>query len=166
MATPSLPIVRTARLDRTGAYRYRCSRSWDPAGPRAAFVLLNPSAADARQDDPTLRRCIAFARAWGFGALDVVNLFARRTADPRRLARFADPVGPRNDRHVRAVVRAADFVLAGWGNAGRLLDRHRAAGRLLAGGPPPHCLGVTARGCPRHPLYVPSRIRPVPWDGA
>ncbi len=154
------PVARSARFDRSRSYRYRLGRSWDPAGGRAAFVLLNPSAADETQDDPTLRRCLGFARHWGFGVLEVVNLFAWRSAHPRDLRRVADPVGPRNDRHIRETVQAADFVLAGWGNAGTLQGRAAAVDAVLATLPAVHCLGVTKAGQPRHPLYVPAARRP------
>lgn len=158
-----LEIARTARFDRSGRYRYRLGRTWDAAGPRAAFVLLNPSAADHRRDDPTLRRCVGFARSWGFGSLEVVNLFAWRTADPGALRCVPDPVGPRNDRHIRAVLRDATFVLVGWGNAGGLGGRAATVCSILSVGPPAHCLGLTARGAPRHPLYVPAGREPLPW---
>jgi hypothetical protein len=156
-------VIRTAEFDQSGAYRYHLGRAWDGGGRRAAFVLLNPSRADAERDDPTIRRCIAFARAWGFGGLDVVNLFAWRCPRPRDLRAAADPVGPGNDRRLLRTARAADLVVAGWGNAGSWLGRDRTVGALLGGLGPVHCLGLTKQGRPRHPLYVPGAVRPRPY---
>jgi hypothetical protein len=143
-----------ALFDETGAYRYRLWRVWEGHLPRAAFVLLNPSTADAERNDPTIRRCIGFARAWGFGGVEVVNLFAFRVTLPADLKRSADPVGPDNDRHLHEVLRGAGCVVCGWGCHGSLLGRAaavRAAGLLPAAA---LCFGLTQGGEPRHPLYV------------
>jgi hypothetical protein len=153
-----------AVLDATGAYRYRLWRRWG-AGPAVVFVLLNPSSADANRDDPTLRRCAAFARRWGYPAVEVVNLFGYRGADPRCLRAVADPVGPANDGHLRRAARAAGLVVAGWGTHGRLHGRDGVVGAWLAAAVPERlaCLGTTASGLPRHPLRVPGSALPVPW---
>ncbi len=107
----------TATFDPTRTYRFHLSRTWDPAGPVVAFVMLNPSTADAHRLDPTVRRCVGFAAAWGFGALEVVNLFAFRATDPTDLSRCRDPVGTGNDRVVLEVARRADRVVVAWGTA-------------------------------------------------
>ncbi len=148
-----------------GPYRYRLWREWDASRPRVAFVLLNPSTADAAADDPTLRRCLGFARAWGFGALEVVNLFALRSPSPAALRAAADPIGPENDRHLAEVVASADAVVAGWGNHGALLGRADAVRRAALLPEDTLCLGVTAQGQPRHPLYVRAATAPVPFVG-
>lgn len=150
-----------AVLDPTGLYRYTLWREWDPAGLRVAFVMLNPSAADARRDDPTIRRCIAFAHAWGYGSLEVVNLFAYRTSRPATLQTVPDPIGPEADRYLLAAAYRAQLVVAAWGVHGSLRGRDQAALRLLAG--PLHCLGTTRRGHPRHPLYLSRETVPVPY---
>ena len=146
---------RGAVFDATGQYRYHLWRAWDAALPRVAFVLLNPARADAVHDDPTLRRCLGFARAWGYGRLDVVNLFAYRTPSPAVLRRAADPVGPDNDAILAEVAGWADLVVVGWGNGGRWRGRDTAVRRLL-GPAEVVCLGLTRLGQPRHPLYLPS----------
>jgi hypothetical protein len=155
-------LASGAVLDPTGAYRYRLWRRW-AAGPSVLFVLLNPSTADAERDDPTVRRCMAFARRWGFGAVEIVNLFALRTAVPRRLRAAPDPVGPDNDRHIALTARRADLIVAGWGAAGAYLGRSTAVAGLLRRQAPLYCLGRTACGQPRHPLYVRGDARPSPW---
>lgn len=147
-------VTRGVLFDPTGAYRYRLWRVWAPDAPRLAFVLLNPNAADAVHDDPTIRRCVGFARAWGYGGVDVVNLFAWRTPNPRALRAAPDPVGPDNDAHLQAVAARAALVVAGWGVHGALAGRDVVVRRLLAGYPLA-CLGLTKAGHPRHPLYLP-----------
>jgi hypothetical protein len=64
-------VKASATISRCGAYRYRLERQWDSEKAKVAFLMLNPSIADACQDDPTIRRCIGFARAWGHGGLIV-----------------------------------------------------------------------------------------------
>src|SRR5262249_14212908 len=91
-------VRRAAVISDCGRYRYSLTRRWgDAAEPRALFVMLNPSTADAEQDDPTIRRCIGFAKAWGMGSLEVVNLYALRATDPAALLSAPDPIGPKND---------------------------------------------------------------------
>src|SRR5438477_3912707 len=141
-----------AVFDASGRYRYRLRRWWAP-GPRVAFVMLNPNNADARTDDPTIRRCVGFARRWAFGSVDVVNLFGYRTSDPRDLMRVRDPVGPENDRHLRSALRAADAVVCAWGASPAAGPRARALAGLLDGRDL-RCLGRTLSGAPRHPLYL------------
>ncbi|MEO8632426.1 MAG: DUF1643 domain-containing protein, partial [Chloroflexota bacterium] len=104
-------------------YRYRLWRRWELSRPLIAFCMLNPSTADERSDDPTIRRCIGFARDWGYGGVEIVNVFALRATDPRELRRLRDPVGPRNDSYVLdAAERAASVVIA-WGAHGAFRSR-------------------------------------------
>lgn len=146
-----------AVLSECGTYRYRLSRTWDESLRPACWVLLNPSTADATEDDATIRRCVGFARAWGCGGIVVVNLFAYRATDPRELKRHPDPVGPENDRHIRATVEQCHPVVAGWGVHGVMLNRAEKVERLLRDvGVPLWCLGTTKDGHPRHPLYLAS----------
>lgn len=154
---PEGAITRGALWDPSGRYRYRLTRGWAGAGGhRVCFVLLNPSTADAERDDATIRRCLAFARTWGFGALEAVNLFALAATNPRALRAAADPVGPENDRHLQAAAAAADLVVCAWGAWGGYLHRDawvlprlRAAARGSL-----WCFGLTACGRPRHPLHL------------
>lgn len=146
-------------------YRYTLSRRFPEGTGTCLFVMLNPSTADSRRDDPTIRRCIGFARRWGFGQLRVVNLFALRATDPRGLRGAREPthvVGPRNDAVLHREVRRADVVVAAWGAHGTLHDR---AARVLEGLPDVdwQCLGTTRTGQPRHPLMLrgDTKLRPL-----
>ncbi len=152
---------RAASFDRTGSFRYSLVRAWDDALARLALVGLNPSTADHRADDPTIRRCIGFARAWGFGSVEVVNLFAFRATHPRDLLAAADPIGPRNDAAIARAVERSQLALLAWGNHGTHLGRDKVVARLIAetGVPRAH-LGYTKQAQPRHPLYVAGSTPP------
>jgi len=154
----------TATFDPTRRYRYRLTRTWDPSGPRVNFLMLNPSTADAQVLDPTVRRCVGFARSWGFGAVEVTNLFALRATDPRALEAHADPVGADNDRAIVDAARRADRVVVAWGTRGVLGGRAADVAGLIEGlGVRPLALRVTRTGHPGHPLYVPGDVEPEPW---
>ncbi len=135
-----------------GPYRYLLWRRWDLERPQVLWIMLNPSLADALVDDPTLRRVMGFSRAFGFGGLEVVNLFAWRSPSPEVLWRVADPIGPENDRVIREAVQRASMIVAAWGNTGMSYGRDRVVLSLVHG--PVFCLGVTRAGYPRHPLYI------------
>lgn len=153
----------TARFDPTRRYRYTLLRVWDPLLPRLCCCMLNPSTADIDQDDPTVARCGRFARDWGFGSLEVVNIFALRSTDPRKLYDASDPIGPANDAAILAAARRADLFLAAWGNHGALRSRGpQVLSRLSQRDIAPRCLAVTKQGHPKHPLYTPSNSLPLP----
>jgi hypothetical protein len=156
-------MQREAVFDCTGQYRYSLGRSWDQTAPRVGFVMLNPSRADAIVDDPTIRRCIAFAQTWHYGGLEVVNLFAYRTARPIELTQVSDPIGAGNDVYLRSLSQRVDRIILAWGNGGTLAGRAQAVLGLL---PVDRlcCLGCTKVGQPRHPLYLRRDVQPVRWD--
>lgn len=139
-----------------GEHRYLLWRVWDDALPRLLWVMLNPSTAGETEDDPTIKRCISFSQRWGYGGLDVANLFALRATDRRELRRAADPIGPENDRYIAEAAARASGIIVAWGEHGGYMGRARAVLALLARytTQPLHCLGVTKNGSPRHPLYV------------
>jgi len=146
-------------------YRYRLMRLWDRGLQRVAFVLLNPSTATERHNDPTVERCERRARALGFGAFVVVNLFALRATNPQRLRAHANPVGAKNDSHIAAACHWADICVAGWGNHGTHRQRGPAIAHMLARlDVPTYHLGLNQSGHPVHPLYVPYARQPSPWS--
>jgi hypothetical protein len=148
-----------------GAYRYLLWRTWDASRPRALWILLNPSVADARLDDRTLGRCKAYSANWQFGGLEIVNLFAFRTPHPHDLFQEADPVGQDNDQYLAAAARRATDIVLAWGAHGSHQQRDRAVLALLEAHTTvsPYCLGVTVSNSPRHPLYVARNIQPIPF---
>lgn len=144
-------------------YRYSLERQWD-AAPPLVCVMLNPSTATERANDPTIARCEARARAGGFGGVRIVNLFAFRATDPRDLKRAADPVGPDNDARLMAACAGAGLVLAGWGVHGAFQNRAAIVLAMLRdNGVQIHTLGLTKGGHPRHPLYIGYATQPELW---
>ncbi|WP_209598417.1 DUF1643 domain-containing protein [Ruegeria sp. HKCCSP351] len=145
-------------------YRYSLTRIWDPEGRKALFVMLNPSTATEVQNDPTVERCERRARALGFGAFQVTNIFAWRDTDPRKMRAAADPVGPENDAAILDGVQWADQVIAAWGTHGAHLERGPAVETLLRGtGQSLFHLGLTKDGHPKHPLYIAYTQQPELW---
>jgi hypothetical protein len=137
-------------------YRYRLWRQWNDALPSMAFIMLNPSTADDQQDDATVRKCIGFAHRHGAGGIEIVNLFAFRSRDPRVLAANGFPTGnPENDQYVRAVTLASGAVVCAWGAHARGLPRCREMILQLRGwGCVPYALALTKDCVPRHPLML------------
>lgn len=151
----------SAVFSKCDRYRYVLRRVWNSRKPTVMFVGLNPSTADAQKDDATIRRCVRFARDWGYGALVMTNLFAYRATRPHVLPRVADPVGPRNNWWLSTLRNRADLIVIAWGTRGALLERDRAVlGKLGA----VHCLGLTKGGHPKHPLYLRASATPAPFS--
>lgn len=150
-------MKKDAYISTCGHYRYSLRRIWDITKPFVTFVGLNPSTADARDDDPTIRRCIQFARNWNCGGIVMLNLFAFRSTDPKRLTEIIDPVGPANNLTVRGLCHEnVKFVVCAWGTKGNLLNRDNLTIQMLRrDGLKLYCLDTTKDGYPSHPLYIP-----------
>jgi hypothetical protein len=152
-------------------WRYRLDRIWAPEKGTVAFVMLNPSTADAEQDDATIRRCVGFAQDWGYGHLAVVNLYGFRATDPKELKEWIATdegwaIGRDNGRHVIEVCLQAQTIVAAWGaNAPeKRVEAVRATFRAL--GVRIDCLGYTKSGQPVHPLRQPKNamLRKYMWE--
>jgi hypothetical protein len=160
-------MLKSATFSPCRTYRYRLVRNWDPGNPAgAAFIGLNPSTADETQDDPTIRRCIAFAKSWGMGSLVMLNLFAFRATKPADMfgdVSFIDIVGPENDGHIAHACDLAQIVVAAWGNHGKFMGRDAKVRALVPG---LQVLRLNKDGSPAHPLYLPGRLTPMPWKEA
>jgi len=152
----------TAKFDSTEQYRYALTREWETGLGRTVFILLNPSTATAEENDPTVRRCIGFAMEWGHRSLEVVNAFALRSTEPKKLYGHSDPVGPENDRYILEAARRGDIIVAAWGTHGGLRNRDRDVMELLKG-IKVYCLKVTKFGFPQHPLYLAGRSKLIPY---
>jgi hypothetical protein len=148
-------MISSAQFSCCRTYRYSLRRIWSER-PLVLFVGLNPSTADETTDDPTVRRCIGFARRWRHGGLLLVNLFAYRSTDPAGLKRASDPIGPENDAAILDCCQSVTRVVVAWGVHGILEYRDRQVLSLLSR---PYCLGLTKSGAPRHPLYLSAATR-------
>jgi len=149
-----------AVISECGRYRYRLWRIWDDLAPVMVWVMLNPSTADGLTDDPTIRKCVGFAKSQRHGGIIVVNLFAWRATDKRELTKVTDPVGPENDEHIKWAVRAPILatVVAGWGSTAwhhRIGNRARTVNLLVRAQRPLHCFRRSKTFDPWHPLYLP-----------
>lgn len=123
--------------------------------------MVNPSTADETTNDPTILRCIEFAKSWGFGSLAVGNLFAYRTPSPAQMKLADAPIGPKNDYWLQKLKTDSTLAIAAWGNNGSYLGRNNEVLKLIPGF---HHLGLTQSGQPRHPLYLASNTQPVAWS--
>ncbi len=154
----------TAIFSEDRRYRYLLRRQVGESQKRVLFIMLNPSKADETRNDATIRRCIGFAQDWGFGILEVVNLFALMSTYPKALLKADDPVGSDNDAAVRAALESADTVVLAWGNHGLDHEKRAAAVTAMACGVArPCCLGLTVKGAPRHPLRLPRTATLEPF---
>lgn len=152
-------VKRSATFSPCRRYRYALWRTWDAARPGVLFIGLNPSTADEVADDPTIRRCMGYARSWGYGGVCVANLFAWRATKPADLRAAEDPVGADNDAWLARLADGASLVVAAWGNHGAWLGRSREVAEML---PDLHCLQRNRSGEPTHPLYLRRGLRPMP----
>ena len=156
-------------------YRYWLRREWPippdlfmgkyhkPVVKQVCFIGLNPSTADAKQNDPTINRCIAFAKSWGYSSLVMVNLFAMRSPNPKDLFSADDPIGgPRTDELIQEAVQASDVAVAMWGTEGSFMGRGMAVSRQY---PQLECLDISLGGHPKHLLYLPKWFEPYPFQG-
>ncbi len=138
---------------------------WERGFEYVQFIGLNPSTADETKDDPTIRRCVGYAKAWGYGALVMTNLFAWRETSPTLMMKQPQPVGPENDFHLLSVAVKAGCVVIAWGKDGDYLGRGGKVRRMLKdNGVRFDCLGRCQNGEPKHPLYLPKDLTPQRWE--
>lgn len=149
-----------AKISKDKIYRYDLSRIWDDTKPYVLFICLNPSTADEVVDDPTSKKCIQYAKSWGYGGMHIANLFAYRATNPNDLRMADDPIGKDNDKWLLKLSKDAGVVIAAWGNHGQFLNRDDEVTQLIQG---LHCLRVNSTGAPAHPLYLSSKLKPIPY---
>lgn len=157
-------IVSGAFLSEDGKYRYSLWRTWDDNLPSVTWIMLNPSTADALNNDPTIRKCMSFAKSWGYGGIHVVNIFAYRATDPKELAKldYFEACGPEANDYVFRP--GADMRIAAWGVHGKLHDRGALVRDMYREtGVPLHVLKLTKDGHPSHPLFLKGDLKPVLW---
>ena len=181
LTTPEKYIATGASISPCGKYRFSLWREWrgthdrknwrwlgakDGAGAElgeplsCVFVMLNPSTADADQDDPTIRRCVAFAKAWKFERLEVVNLYAYRATKPKDLFAAGEAMHHfDNQRHVERAARDSGIIICAWGAHGDIFQGETVRGWMI--GKDHYALGFTRDGLPRHPLYLPANATPI-----
>lgn len=142
---------KSAVISEDRRFRYGLTRTWDADKGTVSFILLNPSTADAEQDDATIRKCVGFAKCWGYGGIRICNLYAYRARDPKNLKAAGYPVGPENDSWLRGLGESSEEIIVAWGNHARP-ERVREVMALI--GRPVKCLGVNRNGSPSHPVML------------
>lgn len=144
-----------ATFDESRRYRYTLWRAWVPDPKRFVnFIMLNPSTADEEVLDPTVTRCMNYAKHWGYDGAYVTNLFALRSTDPRALYATDDPIGPANNEYLRVTANMCDLVVVAWGVHGKLNNRGLKVAEMLFDCCELKCFALTKEGLPRHPLYL------------
>jgi hypothetical protein len=147
-----------ASISDCGKYRYDLWRRWDAGSTFVKFIMLNPSTADHKVDDPTIRKCIKFAKSWGYGGVKVVNLFAFRATNPKKLKAlgYAKAVGPCNNTAIIEALSSAGPNIAAWGQGGKLFSRGLIVRHeiLVPRGIQLQALKISKDGTPWHPLYL------------
>lgn len=147
-------MIKTAIISPCQRYRYQLWRSWDIHGKTVCFVGLNPSTADAEQDDPTITRCINFAKQWDFGNLCMLNLFAYRATEPEEMIKQqAQAFGPLNDFYLAQPLQRCDLTVVCWGANGKYFNQDLHVLRMID---TPMCFEMNKNHTPKHPLYVKS----------
>ncbi len=147
-------IIKHAIISSDEKYRYLSVRQWDANLPKLGWVMLNPSTADAENDDPTIRRCIGFAKDWGYGAIIVGNLFAFRATNPKELLKASSPSGDDNEFHLQSIFDSCEKVVCAWGAfAPKVYEYDYMASKVREFGRR-YALGYTKQCEPIHPLYV------------
>ena len=160
-----MSVIQSAVFSPCRRYRYALWRDLEPLGWQSPFYVmfigLNPSTADEVQDDPTIRRCKAFAKSWGYANMCMTNLFAFRATLPQDMKAAADPVGDKNDDTLLDLSRNAAVIVAAWGVDGAYRGRGEFVRRMLPG---LHYLALTKDGHPGHPLYLKKSLTPQRWE--
>ena len=150
-------MKKEAIISNCGKYRHWLIRSWDDSKDMCCFIMLNPSTADADNDDPTIRRCISFSKKWGFGGFCVVNLFDLRTPKPSVLFESENPCSDRADYFIEQALNEFSQIIPAWGNHGIYQERSQEVNWMIGHSflaEPARCLGFNKSGEPKHPLYV------------
>ncbi len=158
-------MIKNAVVSDCGKYRYCLDRTFEDYSSKSAlFVMLNPSTADAKVDDPTIKRCEGFATSWGFTGIQVLNLYALRSTNPKKLWESNDPVGCQNDVWIKALLHCYSNVVCAWGNNAKT-DRVKQFVTIAKEQKTNlWCLGTTKSGAPRHPLYINASQPLIKWS--
>ena len=156
-----LLVNKNATFSDCRKYRYALSRTWNGKKKTILFIGLNPSTANEKIDDPTIRRCINYAQNWGYGSLLMVNLFAYRATMPSELKNVKNPIGNDNDLQIIELSKKADIAVAAWGNEGTLLNRDKEVKKIL---PNLMCLKINKSGQPSHPLYQKKDLKLIKYS--
>jgi hypothetical protein len=166
---PGAEVIKKAKISACGQYRYWLSRKWDEGAESLVFIMLNPSTADDKIDDPTIKKCMKFAKNFGFGGILVLNLFSFRATNPADMKKCQDPIGPETGSYYRDIFAFSPIspkVICAWGTNGGFMDRDKYVMAILRSFCiAPSALRVTKNEFPEHPLYIPDNTIPFLYEG-
>jgi hypothetical protein len=152
-------MKRDAIISECGKYRYSLMREWNKNKGKVLFIMLNPSKADDKEDDPTVKRCINFAKDWGYGGLMIGNLFSYRTTYPKELFKTKYPEGKDNLKYIKQMIKRSDLVICAWGNKQGIPPKYLCELTDL------HYLKLLADGkTPGHPLFIKKDTKPKKFN--
>ena len=157
--------TKGAVVSEDGKYRYQLWRIWDDSKPLVMFLMLNPSTADGEEDDPTIRRCIGYAKSWGCGGFYVGNLCSYRSTDPKTLLKVPDPIGA-NSKHIAEMVKKTALVVCAWGNSDIVKKLFSGMETMILDvlNAKAYYLELSKDGTPKHPLYLKKELEPTWWN--
>lgn len=153
----------SAVLSSCRRYRYSLTRIWNNQLPKLMFIMLNPSTADETNNDPTIRRCIRYAKEWGYGGLYVCNLFSYRATKPLDLLNTEEPIGEENYMYIKQIAEQVDKVICAWGNkhiVKKILTHQNPLELLDFISSKLYCIELSKDGTPKHPLYLKAHLLP------
>ena len=153
-------LVSSAEFSKCGKYRYRLIRCWDESLPQLLFIGLNPSKADASHNDPTIKRCIQFAKSWGFGGFTIINLYAYKATQPSKLFQAKRPIGPKNEQVITEEIYSGKKIVLIWGNHALKNNRDQEVLQFIEEA---FCLKINKSGSPAHPLYIKKSQTLIPY---
>ena len=162
-------ILINAELSICKKYRYSLTRIWDEDKPNVMFVMLNPSTADEKNDDPTIRRCINFAKDFGAGGIYVVNLFPLRATNPNELLINDSIISEENKNYIKKYSELSSIIICAWGN-NKIIKRinkkfnTNVYNQLKLINSELYCLELSKDNTPKHPLYLPKNLKPIKFN--
>ena len=151
-------MKKDAILSEDRKYRYVLSRIWDESKPLVVIIGLNPSTADEKDDDNTIKKCINFSKNWGYGGLYMLNLFAFRATAPSDMFNASSPIGEENSKYIEKYSKLSDKVICAWGNNGNFKNRSK---EVLLNIENKFYLKLNKSGEPAHPLYLSKDLIPI-----
>jgi len=154
-------MKKGAILSESRQYRYQLWRIWDDEKPKVLFIMHNPSKADEDENDPTITRCINFAKSWGYGGIYVGNISPYIATKPAELNNVSEPdLFPRsNILNILWMAEKCQLHVLAYGVPHKKLKNWPVHTYDL-NHVKFHAIHKTKNGYPGHPLYLKADLKP------
>ena len=149
-------MIREAKFCNTKKNRYYLKREWDNSKGLLLYLMLNPSIADEKKDDPTIRRLISFTKKFNYGGFLVGNIFTTITPNPKEIDRSKE-ISDKNFKELFKLINKVDQIIYAWGNT---VEEPQLLKELVLN---PKCFGKNLNGTPKHPLYLPKNSKLIAY---